>query len=273
MDDVSSSNITVTEDAFYGYVDEGDTRYHYYYPYKTMDVTNLEIPPAIGGWYQYRAKTVSKVQPAGSAVNFVSANKTVTTETAQVDTFDSAWTGSVTYQHNARLSAPTYSISPQSGSSVTVTWTPTQSLSSIDSYHDIIRYWVIFWIHTEEADNEGTYLPVALVDVPADSFVQRTIKINKAQIDLAIAKVQAQWIGVSISNNMEVYVVAEYSNIKSSYSASPDNEFEYLPYRTIKYFDGTSWQDCIVYYFDGSTWNECIPYYFDGTAWNECSSS
>lgn len=43
--------------------------------------------------------------------------------------------------------------------------------------------------------------------------------------------------------------------------------------KTISYYKGTGWKNCVPYYFDGSSWKECAPYYFDGSAWKECSTT
>lgn len=43
--------------------------------------------------------------------------------------------------------------------------------------------------------------------------------------------------------------------------------------KTISYYKGTGWKNCVPYYFDGSSWKECAPYYFDGSSWKECSTT
>lgn len=42
-------------------------------------------------------------------------------------------------------------------------------------------------------------------------------------------------------------------------------------HRTVKYYDGTEWIECIPYYYDGNNWIEVIPYRYSGSAWEECS--
>lgn len=47
--------------------------------------------------------------------------------------------------------------------------------------------------------------------------------------------------------------------------------FTYTPHRTVKYYDGNGWVECIVYYYDGNGWVECYPYRYNGTNWDELS--
>lgn len=42
---------------------------------------------------------------------------------------------------------------------------------------------------------------------------------------------------------------------------------------SLKYYNGSSWVECVPHYYDGSRWVHCNPYYYDGSAWRECSHS
>lgn len=45
--------------------------------------------------------------------------------------------------------------------------------------------------------------------------------------------------------------------------------FTYKPaYKTIKYYNGTSWVKCIVYYHNGTKWIQTDVYYHNGSIWN-----
>lgn len=62
-------------------------------------------------------------------------------------------------------------------------------------------------------------------------------------------------------------VVATGSGVTSVAS----NEVTYTykpPYKTIKYHDGTSWIECIVYYHNGTKWIKCDTYYHTGSTWS-----
>lgn len=41
----------------------------------------------------------------------------------------------------------------------------------------------------------------------------------------------------------------------------------YLDAGVVKYYTGSTWQDCNAYYYDGSAWKLVAPYYYDGSAW------
>ena len=43
----------------------------------------------------------------------------------------------------------------------------------------------------------------------------------------------------------------------------------YLDGGIVKYYTGSTWQDCTPYYYDGSSWKQCTPYYYDGSAWKQ----
>ena len=52
-------------------------------------------------------------------------------------------------------------------------------------------------------------------------------------------------------------------------SASNAVTFTYKPaYKTIKYYNGTSWVKCIVYYHNGTKWIQTDIYCHNGSIWN-----
>lgn len=61
------------------------------------------------------------------------------------------------------------------------------------------------------------------------------------------------------------------AQIDNAYYTGPGTTFAMSPldHHTVKYFDGSSWQECIPFYWDGADWQECIPSYYN-TAWNTC---
>lgn len=42
-------------------------------------------------------------------------------------------------------------------------------------------------------------------------------------------------------------------------------------HKTVKYYNGSEWVECIMYYWTGSAWQEVEPYYWNGTTWVLCS--
>ena len=57
------------------------------------------------------------------------------------------------------------------------------------------------------------------------------------------------------------YSTAELSSAVTVYSA----------HKTVLRWNGSAWEECIVYCYDGSNWVECIPYEWDGENWNVLS--
>lgn len=58
------------------------------------------------------------------------------------------------------------------------------------------------------------------------------------------------------------YVTATYS----SASATSGRNI-YAAHRTVKRWDGSAWEECIVYCYQNGTWVECIPYIYNGSGW------
>jgi len=42
-------------------------------------------------------------------------------------------------------------------------------------------------------------------------------------------------------------------------------------HKTVSYYDGSTWVECVPYYYTGTEWQEVWPYYWDGTKWVLCS--
>lgn len=79
--------------------------------------------------------------------------------------------------------------------------------------------------------------------------------------------------GSSFSGTCYVFVRAYWDNGSSQggWYTPTGKAFTYTPHRTIKYYNGSSWIECIPYYYNGSSWIECVPYYYNGSSWIECS--
>ena len=46
-----------------------------------------------------------------------------------------------------------------------------------------------------------------------------------------------------------------------------------LNHKTMGYYNGSSWAQCVPYHYDGSSWKQCDPYFYTGSAWKECNGS
>lgn len=348
------------------------------YASKKVVITGVEPPGNIGGFYQYRAKTLSPETREADSQPFIGLGGVETTESIRGGSFDSGYTESVSLKRIVNLTAPSdVTLNRQQGSSFTISWIPSQTSTEIDSFTENIKYYVVnsyrktvviqeaegyvlfpendvfystyedyvagngsntlkmysspgsgsiiaeltygsrfeyidryvsavtfndyvVYLKIRKNNTDGYILYEAyevvssggswqeespLINPQADYHTKQTKTIDaedsiatvttfasySSRLSVRVPKSVMNALGLQKNQSITLTVIAEYNNIKSP--ASSSLTFTYVPSNTIKYFDGTSWQDCIVYYFDGSTWNECIPYYFDGTAWNECSSS
>ena len=58
------------------------------------------------------------------------------------------------------------------------------------------------------------------------------------------------------------YVTAAYSS-----ASSTSGRTAYAAHRTVKRWNGSAWEECIVYCYQNGTWVECIPYIYNGSGW------
>ena len=61
-------------------------------------------------------------------------------------------------------------------------------------------------------------------------------------------------------------------NIRTGCTLTLTIEYEYN-HKTVRYYDGDAWTECVPHYYDGSVWKQCDPYYYNGTGWKECNGS
>lgn len=89
---------------------------------------------------------------------------------------------------------------------------------------------------------------------------------------------------LTVFNNMKTYFESGNSALvcysgESSKGGSHNYSYNYLKITTaaitvtyldagiVKYYTGSTWQDCNAYYYDDSAWKLVAPYYYDGSAW------
>lgn len=58
------------------------------------------------------------------------------------------------------------------------------------------------------------------------------------------------------------YVMADYGSLTST-----SGRTLYSAHRTVKRWNGSAWEECIVYCYQNGTWVECIPYIYNGSGW------
>jgi len=58
------------------------------------------------------------------------------------------------------------------------------------------------------------------------------------------------------------YVMADYGSLTST-----SGRTVYAAHRTVKRWNGSAWEECIVYCYQNGVWVECIPYVYNGSGW------
>lgn len=71
---------------------------------------------------------------------------------------------------------------------------------------------------------------------------------------------------LEVAHTYELVAVSSISSTGLSTSFTPGPV-----HKTLGYWNGTQWVECIPYYRTESTWQEVWPYYWDGTQWVLCS--
>lgn len=131
------------------------------------------------------------------------------------------------------VTAPGKPMVSQSGTQYVISW----SAASGNYGEDSVTYAVLV---------AGTYT------YQAGTSTQITISIKDEWYDSAI----------------QFIVYAYYDSAESNSQATT---FTATYHRTIAYYNGSSWVECIVYYYNNGGWVECIPYTYNEGAWVECT--
>lgn len=152
------------------------------------------------------------------------------------------------------LTAPTLSISPDSGSSATLSWyKPTVSYGELDN----CDYFVIY--------STGSSSGIEYVSFTGSTDEFLTSNVTESWLSSTVGE------GNSVA--FQLITIAYLNNTTSDYESLVDIGsnvfFTYDGANTIGYYTGTSWQPCTVHYYTGTEWKECIPYYYNGTQWVE----
>lgn len=152
------------------------------------------------------------------------------------------------------LTAPTLSISPDSGSSATLSWyKPTVSYGELDN----CDYFVIY--------STGSSSGIEYVSFTGSTDEFLTSNVTESWLSSTVGE------GNAVA--FQLITIAYLNNTTSDYESLVDIGsnvfFTYDGANTIGYYTGTGWQPCTVHYYTGTEWKECIPYYYNGTQWIE----
>lgn len=105
-----------------------------------------------------------------------------------------------------------------------------------------------------------TTIANASPDNPSDGtvLIRKSNQIQPIQLDVSLPNSISEktWY-LSFRTNYTIWASVHYVIIY--YEDAAD--------KTIGYYDGTEWKQCVPYYYDGSAWKKCEASYYDGTAW------
>lgn len=154
------------------------------------------------------------------------------------------------------ITIPTFSLMPELGDSTTLSWTkPTINYGTATYYDYTICYSTSYSSDIEYqtlTNHDGSNISVTIPSSWLASI------INDGEII---------FFTLTATAHIDSYVA---NNAYKTRTVTTDAiMFTYDSKRTIGYYNGSEWKECIIYYYNGTEWKECIPYYYDGINWIE----
>lgn len=134
-------------------------------------------------------------------------------------------------------------------------WSPTPSAVTGNAvytavYNQTLRSYPITWLQDDGTLIDTTTVAYGSIPTHADP-------VKDPDVDFTY--VFAGW-------SPSVVAATGATTYTATYTAIPNH-------RTVGYYDGSEWVECIPYYYDGSEWVEVEPYYYDGNSWVLCSQA
>lgn len=160
------------------------------------------------------------------------------------------------YFNPPSITIPTFSLTPELGDSTTLSWTkPTVNYGTATYYDYTVRY-------STPYSSDIEYYTLTNRD---DSNI--SVAVLSSWLDSVINDGETIFFTLTVTAHIDSYVA---ENTYKTRTATTDAiMFTYDGKRTIGYYNGSEWKECVVYYYNGTEWKECIPYYYDGTNWIE----
>lgn len=154
------------------------------------------------------------------------------------------------------ITIPTFSLMPELGDSTTLSWTkPTINYGTATYYDYTICYSTSYSSDIEYqtfTNHDGSNISVTIPSSWLASI------INDGEII---------FFTLTATAHIDSYVA---NNAYKTRTVTTDAiMFTYDGKRTIGYYNGSEWKECIIYYYNDTEWKECVPYYYDGTNWVE----
>lgn len=154
------------------------------------------------------------------------------------------------------ITIPVFSLTPELGDSTTLSWTkPTINYGTATYCDYTIRY-------STSYSSDIEYYTLTDRD---DSNI--SLAVSSSWLDSVVSDGETIFFTLTVTAYVDSYVAD--SAYETRTATTDAIMFTYDGKRTIGYYNGSEWKECVVYYYTGSEWKECIPYYYDGTTWQE----
>lgn len=198
----------------------------------TTSISNIRL----SNYGTYNVEVVASVMIGGTELMEISINST--------------------YVYPPLLSQPTFQLDPESGDSTKLTWTnPTVYYGEATAYDYIICYYT--------TDATG----IDYGSITGQTAGTITATVSSSWLETVVE--DGDLIGFDITASAHIKEPIANSGYDIVSSTSDIQYFSYDGKRTIGYYNGSEWKECVVYYYNGTEWKECIPYYYNGTNWVE----
>lgn len=155
------------------------------------------------------------------------------------------------------MTAPTITVTPTEGSSVTVSWTkPKLSYTTGDITYKL-------YCKKNSTASSSSWINFGDVGTLLEQNIQEEwLKIKGVEGDIFYFQVDATATNLShIANNT--------TTLMRGSDFAPG--FTFKIGGSVGYYYDNAWRECTVYYYNGSKWVECIPYYYNG-GWQEINT-
>ena len=126
--------------------------------------------------------------------------------------------------------------------------------------------------HKHAAETEVIFKMVGVADLYAwhyqkvfeeipPTVIKQVLTGNQKATKEEVAEALEHYVGKQ--DYTYYYVTAVYGS-----ASSTSGRTAYAAHRTVKRWNGSAWEECIVYCYQNGTWVECIPYVYNGSGWS-----
>lgn len=143
-------------------------------------------------------------------------------------------------------------------------------VTSATLYISSYQVWInTAWLTVIFGNNSGSIVAnTQLLHKNSESH-SSTETLDNLNPALLTASVSQMRLGVLNQNTSSTNTCV---NVRNGCTITLTINYEYN-HKTVKYYNGSNWVECVPHYYNGSKWAQCDPYYYDGSGWKECNGS